>query len=103
MGFNSGTDLLKTQPGEGPPAVVMLQKLRALPAVGSGGLYEDLIKRAKVLPLTSLRSLPSELMHEMRPSGLTPCLVFVQGIVFLSTWKAGVIYVGGQVRVHLCA
>ena len=49
MGFNSGTDLLKTQPGEGCPAVVMLQKLRALPAVGSGGLYEDLIKNAKVL------------------------------------------------------
>ena len=73
MGFNSGTDLLKTLPGEGCPAVIMLQKLRALPAVGSGGLYADLIKHAKVLPTTSL-ALAEGLRPLLRPApvGISP-------------------------------
>jgi len=62
--FQSGTDLLKASPGAPVlPAVELLGKVQALPAVGS--VFPDLIKHAK-------------------------------GIVFLSTWKAGVLYVGGQ-------
>jgi lipid-binding SYLF domain-containing protein len=59
------TDLLATKPGaESAPAVALLAKVRATPAVGT--LYDDLIRNAK-------------------------------GLVFMSTWKAGIMYVGGQV------
>ena len=45
--MQSGTDLLLSKPGApNPPAVGMLAKVQALPAVGS--VYPDLIKRAKV-------------------------------------------------------
>ena len=83
MGFNSGTDLLKTLPGEGCPAVTMLQKLQALPAVGSGGLYADLIKHAKVRPDAGLHcgrflntqraflSGPDKLLHQSALGGGT--------------------------------
>lgn len=58
------TDLLATKPGsEEAPAVALLAKVKATPAVGT--LYDDLLKNAK-------------------------------GLVFMSTWKAGVLYVGGQ-------
>jgi lipid-binding SYLF domain-containing protein len=57
-------DLLATKPGrEDAPAVTLLAKVKATPAVGA--LYNDLIKNAK-------------------------------GLVFMSTWKAGVMYIGGQ-------
>ena len=46
--FQSGTDLLKASPGAPVlPAVELLGKVQALPAVGS--VFPDLIKHAKVL------------------------------------------------------
>lgn len=45
--FQSGTDLLQSGPGSPVPvAVELLNKVKALPAVGS--LYHNLIKNAKV-------------------------------------------------------
>ena len=50
--MQSGTDLLLSKPGApNPPAVGMLAKVQALPAVGS--VYPDLINRAKVHPRLS--------------------------------------------------